>query len=258
VSNIEQRRESAYRIMGTTALAVMTAPHITPQLKEIARLIRREGMPKVTRRIENVVINSETVHAPVYGPGADLVTSWPYYLKASPAPEARQVLGKWYLLPIYLRRVVSIESCCVAAGICPTVIVPVLIECIRQMAGQMSAILAYVNQPRVVEKTIEMALTDDGLQDRRDFHKATGWLPTPGGNKTQINMIQKNESATPPVAAPPPEQTVRTLVDRFNNTRALPPPTTEFLEITPSAPESVMVESDSGPDSESYEEGESE
>ena len=39
-----------------------------------------------------------------------------------------------------------------------------------------SAIVAAVNQPRVVQKTIDIALTDEGVRERIAFHKASGWI----------------------------------------------------------------------------------
>ena len=233
---IESLRLEAYRIMGVTREQVMTAVHITPQLRELAKIARREGQPRVTRRIvsggTDVEIEESTHHAPPFGPGQDLVTSWPYYLKASGAAEAREVLGKWYLLPTPLRRVVSIEACCVAAGLSPIVIVPVLMESVGRLSREIQLFLGAINGPRVVQKHIEMALSDDGVADRTNFLKATGFIPSPKGAQTQIHITQQNANAAPATLAPPPEQTIRALVDRWNNSKKLPAPTTEFIEIS--------------------------
>src|ERR1700677_964500 len=151
-TGIEVKRNEASEIMGIPPESVMLAPHITPQLREIAKIIKREGEPRVTRRITDehgTVTVEETSHQQLYGPGQDLVTSWPYYLKSSAAEEARLVLGKWYLLPAPLRRVVSIESCCVAANISPIRIVEVLMDCIRRLSQQSAFLIASVNLPRV-------------------------------------------------------------------------------------------------------------
>jgi hypothetical protein len=247
-TSIELKRHEAYKLMGITAEQVMIAPHITPQLREIAKIVKREGQPRVTRRINDehgTVMVEETSHQQLYGPGQDLVTSWPYYLKASSEDEARLVLGKWYLLPAPLRRVVSIESCCVAAGISPIRIVEVLMNCIRRLSQQSAFIIASVNLPRVVQKHIEMSLTDDGVSDRTNFLKSTGFIPSPKGSQTQINITQANASAPPPLPAPPPEQTIRNLNDRWNESKKLPPPTTEFIDVPAAPSEPVPVESES-------------
>jgi hypothetical protein len=85
-----------------------------------------------------------------------------------------------------------------------------------------------VNHPRVVEKSVEMALTDEGIEDRTLLAKATGFLPTPKGSRTTVNVAANAnaQSAANPqvlVAAPPPENTIRRLVDRLNEARGLPP-----------------------------------
>src|SRR5271156_6346971 len=232
--------------MGVTREAVMTAVHITPQLRELAKIARREGQPRVTRRMigsdGDTRIEEETRHAPPFGPGQDLVTSWPYYLKASGAAEAREVLGKWYLLPAPLRRVVSIEACCVAAGLSPIVIVPVLMESVGRLSREIQLFLGAINGPRVVQKHIEMALSDDGVADRTNFLKATGFIPSPKGAQTQIHITQQNANAAPATLAPPPEQTIRALVDRWNNSKKLPAPTTEFIDTAPVDAEPVTVD----------------
>jgi len=82
-----------------------------------------------------------------------------------------------------------------------------------------------------------MALTDEGHEDRATLHKATGFLPSPKGAQTNIQVVQ-HASATAnaqaaSVAAPPPEQTIRRLVDRFNDARQI-----QSVE-RPSLPEDV-------------------
>ena len=74
-TSIEVKRNEAYKVMGITAEQVMLAPHITPQLREIAKIIKREGQPRVTRRITDehgTVTVEETSHQQLYGPGQDL------------------------------------------------------------------------------------------------------------------------------------------------------------------------------------------
>lgn len=253
-TSIEVKRSEAYKIMGITVEQVMLAPHVTPQLREIAKIIKREGQPRITRRITDAhgnVTVEETQHQQLYGPGQDLVTSWPYYLKSSSADESRLVLGKWYLLPANLRRVVSIESCCVAAGISPVRIVEVLMDCIRRLSQQSAFLIASVNLPRVVQKHVEMSLSDDGVADRTNFLKSTGFIPTPKGNATQINITQANAAAAPTLPAPPPEQTIRNLNDRWNESKKLPPATTEFIDVPSPAAEPVTIEAshdNSGPE----------
>ena len=80
-------------------------------------------------------------------------------------------------------------------------------------------IIAAVSHPSVVAKTIEHALTDEGLADRLVLHKVTGFLPTPKGSQTTLSVMQNERAgasaAAQFVATPRPEDTIRRLSDRF-------------------------------------------
>ncbi len=101
----------------------------------------------------------------------------------------------------------------------------------------MALIIAAGSHPRVVEKTVERALTDEGIADRITLHKITGALPTPKGSQTTFTIMQNaqaNQTARSIAGAPPPEQTIRRLADRFNESRGLPPaPAAKDTEAVP-------------------------
>lgn len=227
-------RAGSYERLGVTEYDTLRQPQITPQLAMIAKTIQRAGQPRVTRRVigpaggDGMTLVDDTQHETPYGAGADLAKSWPLYLHSVDDPEARAVLDVYYTIPKYCRSVLPIEAYCLAASVSPLRVLELIVcACLRQGA-QACSIIAAINHPRVVEKTVEMALTDDGVADRMVLHRATGFLPSPAGAKTQIN-IQQNASASASapvaiVAAPPPEQTVRRLVERFHEARGLPPP----------------------------------
>lgn len=232
-------RESAYTRLNITAASVACAPQITPQLAMIEKTLKRAGQPRTirkqtiphpddsTERVQREVI--EESYAAAYGPGSDLRSSWPLYLSASEHSDARRVLSTFHSLPRELRRVVPIEAFCVAAAVSPiSILEQLFLVCVRQGA-QASSLIASINQPRVVEKSVEMALTDDGIDDRTLLARATGFLPSPSGSRTVVNVAAnasaaaaaKSDAVAAPVLAPPPEQTIRRLVDRFNDAKAL-------------------------------------
>jgi hypothetical protein len=87
-----------------------------------------------------------------------------------------------------------------------------------RLGTQASAILAAIWHSHVVEKTIEMALTDEGIADRNALHRATGFTPLPKGSTTIVN-VQQNAQGQVPVngfPAPRPEDTIRQLTAAFN------------------------------------------
>jgi hypothetical protein len=228
---------TAYSHLGITADAVACAPQITPQLRMIANTLRREGQPKRTRKVIDVNTQAgiatveDTTHKSPYGPGTDLVLSWPAYLASSDHADARKVLQVYYSIPRNLRMnrsnhpIIPLEAYCVAANVSPLSILAILTGEIVRLGAQASTIIAAINHPRVVQKSVEMALTDEGIEDRNLLSKATGFLPTPKGSQTlvQVNTnATANAAAAPVTIAPPPEQTIRRLVDRFNDARELP------------------------------------
>jgi hypothetical protein len=227
-------REHAYRMLAVTPQEVAAAPQITPHLHAIARTLRRAGQPVVTRRIvspsnpQGVTVVEDTRHRGSYGPGTDLATSWPLYLEMSDHADARKVLFAYQMLPKMVSRSLPIEAYCVKADVSPIRILEILTGMCVRMGAQASTIILAVNHPRVVQKTVDMALTDEGVEDRAMLHKASGFLPTPKGAQTTIQVTQANQTtATAQAAAlpaPSPERTIRALTNRFNDQPALPAP----------------------------------
>jgi hypothetical protein len=102
----------------------------------------------------------------------------------------------------------------------------------------------------VVEKSVEMALTDGGIEDRMLLGKATGFLPTPKGSRTIVNVEANANAQSNPqvlVAAPPPEQTIRRLVDRLNEARGLPPVAAPALPAADN-PDVIVIDSEAEED----------
>jgi hypothetical protein len=79
-------------------------------------------------------------------------------------------------VPESYRRLLRPEDFCHAAGVSPWRI----LECITVVAvrqgAQGAAIVAAINQPRVVMKIAERALQDDGWRERLIMGKAAGYL----------------------------------------------------------------------------------
>lgn len=226
-------RAQAYLRLGVNPETVKSGVHITPQLKQISLTIRRAGQPKVTHRIESEkgdykTIIRDTEHKPPHGPGSDLTKSWPWYLQASESHEAAELLRCYHAIPKTFATMLPIEAFCLAASVAPTRILEILTGVIVRLGAQASTVIAAVNHPRVVQKTVEMALTDEGIEDRAMLHKATGFLPQPKGSQTTIQVNQNAQAnasgngASAIVSAPPPENTIRRLVNRWNDNRALP------------------------------------
>ena len=209
--------------LGVRMEDVERQPIITPQLRKLARDLQRLGEESVPKNW------SKTVKAMLVGTPI-------YYLKASDSPDARLVLDAYYSISGNHRKVLPLEAFCLAAGVPTSRIFEIIVGTAVRLGARTSTVIAAVSHPAVVRKTIEMALTDAGLGDRNTLHKAVGFLPAAKGAQTNITIAQ-NASAQATggsasaaaiagrghgLAAPPPEQTIRRLVDRFNDARLLP------------------------------------
>ena len=199
------RREAAYRAIDVDPALVRLQPHITSQLRMLSRKLHRRNLP----------------------------SSPYYYLKFAPGEIARKIVALYYSLPRDQRDMLPIEAYCIAVGERSTEVFEIITRAVAAISRQTSAIIAASAHPAVVDKTVEMALTDEGIEDRNTLHKAVGFLPTPKGSQTTVN-VAANASATAQsatVLAPPPEHTVRTLVDLFNEARGLPPASAHILPV---------------------------
>lgn len=220
-------RAAGYERLGVLESDVRASPQITPQLRAITRTVRRVDQPRVTRRVvgetEMGPVVESTEHRAPYGPGGDLQTAWPHYLAASEAEEARKVLAVRASIPAICSKALPIEAFCLAASVSPLRILEILTATCVRMGAQASTLIAAINHPRVVEKTVEMALTDAGTEDRATLHKHAGFLPIARGPQTTVNVnaSASANAAAQVVAAPPPEQTIRRLTDRFNAIRGI-------------------------------------
>ena len=221
-----------YKRLGVSESDTLAQPQITPQLRMIAKTIRRAGQPRVEKRTRKVNtgvdstdqiesrVTVDDVHAAPYGPGADLLHSWPQYLHASDSPDARKILLAYYSIGATWRRHLPIEAFCLAAGVPPIRALSLITASVVQMGANASTVILAISHPAVVQKTVEMALTDEGIEDRNTLHKASGFLPSPKGSQTTINVANNanasSSAAAAALPAPAPEDTIRRLVDQFN------------------------------------------
>jgi len=151
----DYKRALAYQLLGITLKDVQRIPYFGAQLRKIARTVR--GASK-------------------YGAARDPVRALDF-LEASEDPEARKVLKPYLSIPESYRRLLPPEAFCYVAGVSPWVVLEaVTIVAVRQGA-MASAVLAAVHHPRIVQKTVEMALRDEGAKERLILHKAVGFLP---------------------------------------------------------------------------------
>jgi hypothetical protein len=193
--------QESYERLGVTPQQVRDSPQISHHLRRMAKIIK----------VQDVQIPRDPL----------------YYLRASDDPAVRRVLEVRDSLPFGIARPPPWEAFCVKAGVPPQRLVEAMTDVVKVMSRQFSQVLAAVSHPKVTEKTIAIALTDDGQKDREILHRHAGFIqPAMQGAPTTVNVnASAKAEATTQVAvlAPPSEHTVRRLADRLNAARGLPP-----------------------------------
>ena len=113
----------------------------------------------------------------------------------------------------------SLEEQFTAAGLSARRFIEVLTGALMQQCGDVTKMMVAVAQPKVVQATIKAATdeipimqytkdvntgivtsevighTNGDVKAMEIFHKATGFLPTPKGSNTTINLQQLNQTA---------------------------------------------------------------
>lgn len=208
----KSRKREAYKLLGITADDVRSHPIVTPQLRAIRRILHRRQQ---------------------YNPQPITL------LRSSNEPDARLLVDAYDSIPGGYARYLPLEAFAVAAQLSPLRVLELYTMTAVRAGAQASSVIAAVSHPSVMEKTVESALSDvdEYRHDSRVvLHRITGALPQPKGAQTIINMSQNQNQAQAASSgvAPPPENTIRKFVDRFN-TRSRP------AAALPPAPEPVTV-----------------
>lgn len=107
-------------------------------------------------------------------------------LRGSANPDARRFLEVYDDAPVTLRARLPIEAFCLAAGIPTYRMAGIVVEEAVRQGTMVSIVIAASNLPRIVRKTVEMALTNGGVRDREMLLQATGFLPLPRGSTIPI------------------------------------------------------------------------
>jgi hypothetical protein len=143
-------------------------------------------------------------------------------------PRAERFMDAWDALDASEQQARgTADAICERAELDSLELLGVVAEAAFRCAMYTAQIKAALALPSIVERSVDVALTDDGVADRRMLLLHCGFLPTPKGSQVAIAITQNTQTHPTEravvVSAPRPEDTIRTLVDRFNEARGLPP-----------------------------------
>jgi hypothetical protein len=146
---------------------------------------------------------------------------WPQaliYLRYSDGAPARTFLRRYdnILYPEWVRRAVPVEAFCVAAKVSPIDLWEDIVAAYRRVNQQLASIAAAESHPDVVAAVIERA--NEG-SDKATTHllKHMQFLPqAKGAQVSVVTNVQATAQAAATLPAPPPEETIRRMTQRFN------------------------------------------
>jgi hypothetical protein len=98
-------------------------------------------------------------------------------LQYSSDPDGLRALNLYRSVPASYRRLLPAEAFCQAASVSPQAVLANIAAGAVRINASAAAIIAAVMHPRVVAKTVERALQNDGVRDRMMLHKAFGFIP---------------------------------------------------------------------------------
>lgn len=224
------RLRNSFLRLGLTAESVLAVPQITPL---IARLNWRP-VPRTEAEIAAALDTPELT-------GRDLAIS---LLRSSDSEDARKFFAVYDspTLRASDRRNLPLEALALASGVPTPRLLAVIVEAATREGTDQSRMIVGLNAPAVMQATVDGAIAggEEGPKYAAMFHKISGAMPSPKGSTTIINTSASaqaaSQSSAQAVSAPPPEQTIRRLVDRFNDrTPALPAATSPpvLVEVNP-------------------------
>src|SRR5258708_8542090 len=121
------------------------------------------AIPQITPHLENIMSSLAARGLP-----SDI---W-YYMEASPEPDVRKVLFLRKQLRKQAQKYFSIEMFCAASGIMdPQEILQAIIRTIDRLNRYNASLRISSAQPEVVQKTIDVAMTDNGDRARELYMK---------------------------------------------------------------------------------------
>jgi len=148
------KRQLAYDQLGIDPMDVQIVPMLSVQFRRIARAARNANLEGRSTTAAGTLC----------------------LLEGCNDPDAKKLVAVFHSIPASYRKLLPPEAYCLAAGVLPTRALELMTVVAVQRTANASMILSTVMHPRVVLKTIEMALTDGGAKERRMLHVATGFI----------------------------------------------------------------------------------
>jgi hypothetical protein len=107
-------------------------------------------------------------------------------------PQLQVIIESYEKLTPPGQRSADLDALCKLNDVDPAHFLGVVAEAAQKFSSNSSILIAALNMPSVVQKSIKEALKTDGIQDRKMLFQHSGFIPTPGG--TNISIVQKQQA----------------------------------------------------------------
>jgi hypothetical protein len=114
-------------------------------------------------------------------------------MRFSDDPLVVQFFDSYDALPLMDRELVPLEALILKAGINPVHFLGSMQLAIRENSMNRTKMIAMVNHPEIMQKTVEFAKISGGYRDREHLYTMTGALPTTKG----VSIFQKFTNVMP-------------------------------------------------------------
>ena len=112
------------------------------------------------------------------------------YARTSDDGRVVDLIEKFDALSEYDQGVITVPDLCAAAGITFAELLGEVVRVAFSHNTDLSNLIAAVNQPKVVQATVDAALKADGADDRKILHQHSGFVPIPKGSSTIVRFQQ--------------------------------------------------------------------
>jgi hypothetical protein len=101
-------------------------------------------------------------------------------------PALAPVIEEWDRLKPKARNNLDLDDLCKLKDIDPSHFLGVVAEAAQKFHANASILIAAVNMPAVVGKSVRVAMTDKGVQDRKFLFEHSSFIPMPQGARVSI------------------------------------------------------------------------
>lgn len=153
--------------------------HVTAKLKALALTAGIPSLPGPG----TLTLATRKVHG-----GRDQVIQYLRMAAADGDLHARTFLHVWDTLKAWEQKLATLDDVCAAAGVAPVKLVKAIVGTAYEANCDVANFVAAHSHPDVIQQSVDVALTPDGVEDRKMLMQHAGFLPAAKGSVINIGV----------------------------------------------------------------------